>query len=66
MQEQISAECDVGQAHQQLPDQATRAVGVKRHHQVDDAGENDEPGDQRVDRHGRQQWRADGYDPKQN
>jgi hypothetical protein len=32
MQQQISAETDVSHTHQQFPDQAARAVGVKCYH----------------------------------
>ena len=52
MCDQVHTEDEIRDADQQFPDHAASPMGVKRQHQVDHAGQNDEPGNYHIDGHG--------------
>jgi hypothetical protein len=51
---------------QQLPDQAASSMSVKGEDQVDYASQDDEPSNDRVDRHGGEKWRTDRQHAEDN
>src|SRR5215472_7950359 len=53
MRDQVNTEEYVGDPDQQFPEQAASSMSVKGKDEVDDASQDDEPGDDRVDRQSR-------------
>jgi len=64
--EVISAETEIGNSDKQLPHDTAGAVGVKSEHQMDYAGQNDQPCDDYIHRHRGKHRRTDRQHAEDN